>query len=301
MSPTISQIVKWTFILCVAIALTGCASQAATTPPPTTTVEASSQIANPASENCIQQGGTLSIQKRGDGGEYGVCLFEDNRQCEEWALMRGDCPVGGVRVTGYVTAAAQYCAISGGEYMATGNGNTEQEQGTCTFKNGNTCDANGYFKGTCDADSGVALYSDPFLYCAAVGTIDTPDASYTGDKMPEIIVQDMIDLGLVTADAPQEIQQNAVWRCMNNSVWVCHFGANIPCTEKADLSQTPTPEMEDYCKANPTADNIPTATTGRATVYEWKCTDGKPEVGQQILKSDPQGFLSEFWYQLAAG
>ena len=28
--------------------------------------------------------------------------------------MRGDCPVGGVKVTGYVTPAARYCAITGG-------------------------------------------------------------------------------------------------------------------------------------------------------------------------------------------
>jgi putative hemolysin len=32
-------------------------------------------------------------------GQYGVCFFEDNRQCEEWALLRGDCPVGGKKVT----------------------------------------------------------------------------------------------------------------------------------------------------------------------------------------------------------
>jgi putative hemolysin len=92
------------------------------------------QITNSASENCIQQGGTLSIQTRGDGGQYGICLFEDNRQCEEWPLLRGDCPVGGVKITGYVTPAAVYCAITGGEYAVTGNSNTEDEQGTCTFK-----------------------------------------------------------------------------------------------------------------------------------------------------------------------
>jgi putative hemolysin len=285
---------SWMFVLCFASVLIGCTPQQ-TTPP----AESSGQIANPASKNCIQQGGTLSIQKRGDGGEYGICLFEDNRQCEEWALMRGDCPTGGIKVTGYVTEAAQYCAITGGEYTV--NGNTEQEEGTCTFKNGKACAAADYFAGTCDSNSGVESYSDPFLYCMAVGTIDAPDERYTGEKMPEIIVQDMVDLGLVTADAPKEIQENAVWRCMDSSLWVCHLGANIPCTEKADLNQTPTPAMEDFCKANPTAETIPAATTGRATVYEWKCTDGKPQAGQQILQADPQGFISDFWHQLAAG
>jgi putative hemolysin/predicted metal-dependent phosphoesterase TrpH len=57
-------------------------------------------IANPASVNCINKGGTLSIQKSADGGEYGICIFEDNRQCEEWALFRGECPAGGKKITG---------------------------------------------------------------------------------------------------------------------------------------------------------------------------------------------------------
>jgi putative hemolysin len=107
------------------------------------------QIANPASVNCIKQGGTLTIQKRGDGGEYGICMFEDNRQCEEWALLYGECPVGGLKVTGYITPAAQYCAITGGTYTVTGNSNTPDETGTCAFKNGQTCDAGDYYNGKC--------------------------------------------------------------------------------------------------------------------------------------------------------
>jgi Tol biopolymer transport system component/putative hemolysin len=107
------------------------------------------QIANPASQNCVAQGGTLSIQTRGDGGQYGICLFEDNLQCEEWALLRGECPVGGVKVTGYVTPAAVYCAITGGEYAVTGNSGAEDELGTCTLKDGSQCDAWDYYDGKC--------------------------------------------------------------------------------------------------------------------------------------------------------
>ncbi len=131
-------------ILLGAMLLAACTAPAT---PPTPTSGAG--IANPASENCVKQGGTLTIQKRGDGGEYGVCTFEDNRQCEEWALLRGECPVGGLKITGYVTPAAQYCAITGGEYTVTGASNTDQEQGTCAFKNGKTCDAWDYYNGKC--------------------------------------------------------------------------------------------------------------------------------------------------------
>ncbi len=51
------------------------------------------------------------------GGEIGVCLFEDNRQCEEWALLRGECRQGGIRVAGYDTTEERHCAIRGGRYV----------------------------------------------------------------------------------------------------------------------------------------------------------------------------------------
>jgi hypothetical protein len=141
-------------------------------------------------------------------------------------------------------------------------------------------------------------YSDPFAYCAAVGTIDTPDERYVGPKMPDSIVQGLIRQGIVSADAPRAFIENAVWRCMDGKVWVCHFGANLPCLEKADTGRIPTAGMEEYCQANPTADFIPAAVTGRATVYEWACKDGKPDVVKTLFKPDERGYLSEFWYEL---
>lgn len=107
-------------------------------------------IANPASTNCINVGGTLRIEKMPSGAEFGVCYFDDNRQCEEWAMMRGECPIGGKKVTGYISPAARFCAISGGAYTITKNGDENTEQGTCVLpgKKG-TCDAREYFNGTC--------------------------------------------------------------------------------------------------------------------------------------------------------
>jgi len=119
-------------------------------------------IANPASVNCTKQGGTLSItysvvtcERRADGGEYGVCLFEGNLQCEEWAMFRGECPVGGIKVTDYVTPAARYCAITGGIYVVTGKSGQDDEQGSCTLKDGKKCEAWDYYNGTCSASSGA--------------------------------------------------------------------------------------------------------------------------------------------------
>jgi len=45
-------------------------------------------MANPASVHCRSEGGRLDIRRNAEGGEYGVCVFDDGRQCEEWALFR---------------------------------------------------------------------------------------------------------------------------------------------------------------------------------------------------------------------
>lgn len=111
------------------------------TPAPTK----SAQLANPASENCIKQGGRLIIKKRGDGGEFGLCEFEDNRGCEEWALMRGECPGGGVKTTGFDTEAQRYCAWLGGKTSAVKNAR-------CTFSSGKICDDNELFSGKCSSN-----------------------------------------------------------------------------------------------------------------------------------------------------
>jgi putative hemolysin len=106
-------------VILLAFLLTACGtSQSAPTPrsaatqsappqdaAPTSTVqentpEPGANIANPASENCVQQGGAVSIQKNSDGSEYGLCVFPDGKQCEEWALLRGECPVGGIPAVG---------------------------------------------------------------------------------------------------------------------------------------------------------------------------------------------------------
>ena len=132
---------KTSIVVVLAAFVTGACSPAGTQTATSAVVtkKGDAEIANPASQYCIDQGGTMVIQ-RGDGGEYGVCIFEENRHCEEWALMRGDCPLGGLKITDYLTPAAQYCAITGGEYAITTSSGQADEGGTCTFKNGETCD-----------------------------------------------------------------------------------------------------------------------------------------------------------------
>ena len=87
-----------------------CTTSATPTPQPPN----GAQLPNPASQNCEERGGQLTFAQDPNGGTYGVCVFPDGKQCEEWAMFRGECPVGGVDVTGYVTEAARFCAITGG-------------------------------------------------------------------------------------------------------------------------------------------------------------------------------------------
>jgi putative hemolysin len=107
------------------------------------------QLANPASQNCVARGGVLQIERRPDGGQYGVCVFVDNYQCEEWALFRGECPVGGLRVTGYITPAGRYCAITGGRYVVVSGNGAADETGSCALSGSRACDAAACYAGAC--------------------------------------------------------------------------------------------------------------------------------------------------------
>ncbi len=46
------------------------------------------RLENPASRHCVEKGGVLAIRDAPDG-QIGVCLL-DGRECEEWALFRGE-------------------------------------------------------------------------------------------------------------------------------------------------------------------------------------------------------------------
>ena len=102
-----------------------------------------SLIANPASVNCTKAGGSLQIKKNGSGGEYGLCYFTDNKACEEWALYRKECPMGGVKTTGFDSIDQNYCAWSGGSTLAVKNS-------VCIFKNKSKCSTLDFYNGKCN-------------------------------------------------------------------------------------------------------------------------------------------------------
>lgn len=107
------------------------------------TISPTATLANPASVNCTQKGGTLRIHKLPNGDEYGLCDFGDNMACEEWALMRGNCPIGGIKTTGYDNIEQKYCAWLGGKTYAVPNA-------TCQLPNGHTCLDADLYNGACN-------------------------------------------------------------------------------------------------------------------------------------------------------
>jgi hypothetical protein len=145
-----------------------------------------------------------------------------------------------------------------------------------------------------------AVFTDPFAYCAVVGTIDAPDSRYTGPKVPEAVARGLMKAFGASAAAPLEpFFHNTSWRCMDGVVYACTVGANLPCQERADMSREPTEGMTNFCRNNPQAEVIPAVVTGRATVYEWACANGRPEVVRQFVHPDARGFLSNIWYAIS--
>ena len=145
-----------------------------------------------------------------------------------------------------------------------------------------------------------AGFTDPFADCAAVGDVDAPDARFTGPAVPGAVSEGTVRLGLVAADAPQEFREHTAWRCMGGRVWICSFGANIPCNDRARTSKAPTKGMIAFCEENTGSSLVPAFATGRDTVYEWRCNGREPAIVRVVAKPDARGFLAEFWHELPA-
>ncbi|MFH0978211.1 MAG: DUF333 domain-containing protein [Candidatus Woesearchaeota archaeon] len=73
----------------------------------------STQIANPASVNCVDKGGKLDIITATDGSQQGMCTLTDGTKCEEWAYYRGECPT--------ACALCAQLAPPGPEFCVNGN------------------------------------------------------------------------------------------------------------------------------------------------------------------------------------
>jgi len=143
------------------------------------------------------------------------------------------------------------------------------------------------------------MYDNPFEYCKAVGTIDTPDSEYKGPRVPEIIADSLKREFGASESAPLDVFiKGTYWRCMNGNVYACYVGANLPCQEKGDFSKEPNQGMVGYCEENLGSDFIPMFASGRATVYAWKCDGKTPVIVKQFAETDEAGYLKHIWYEI---
>ncbi len=60
-------------------------------------------LANPASVYCEENGGGLDIRQDEVGNEFGVCIFPDGSECDEWAFFGGECAPGGAETPAAAT------------------------------------------------------------------------------------------------------------------------------------------------------------------------------------------------------
>ncbi len=119
----------------------------------------SSEIANPASANCVQKGYRLDLRTDAHGNQIGVCVFPDKSECEEWAFFRGECaPASGTTTTPessqIANPASAYCEEEGGK-IDIRTAEDGSQGGVCVFPDGSECEEWAFYKGECTPGSNI--------------------------------------------------------------------------------------------------------------------------------------------------
>lgn len=142
-------------------------------------------------------------------------------------------------------------------------------------------------------------YHDPFAYCAAVGTVDAPDARYTGPALPTVIARGLQQaFGVASTEPLAPFERGTSWRCMDGAVYACNVGANLPCDAKPVADPQPSDGLRAYCKDDPDADFVPMYVTGHDTLYAWSCAGGAPRRGARTGELDARGYLASIWHRI---
>lgn len=114
-----------------------------------------SNMPNPASVHCEDNGGVLDIRNFASG-DVGMCIFDDGSECEEWAYFNGACQPGDYypntapedEPVGMPNPASVFCEDNGGTLdirTADDGGQT----GYCIFVDGSECEEWAFFNGEC--------------------------------------------------------------------------------------------------------------------------------------------------------
>ncbi len=86
----ITKILKILCMILLSTFILGCKAQVDATPTETMGTDEAA-IANPAAVYCENQGYHVEVRTDADGNQYGLCIFPDGSECDEWAYFRGEC------------------------------------------------------------------------------------------------------------------------------------------------------------------------------------------------------------------
>jgi hypothetical protein len=136
--------------------------------------------------------------------------------------------------------------------------------------------------------------SDPWRYCAQVGTVDGPDDRFVGDSMPYALMNRLISEGIFAPGLHSDVQ----WRCEDGTLRVCVIDLYDWCSS-AYLNVTPDRPMIDYCYEHPDEEIFPGYIQGHGNqLIQWRCKDGivigDKSDGEEIER-DARGFISAEW------
>ncbi len=232
-------------ILCCIVLMTGCgnpaqgATKTAETPaaPPTSEAEAPADaqsgvigaepteavigaepaeavigMPNPASVHCEEHGGTLDMRDA-EEGQYGVCVFPDGSECDEWAFFRGECDPGdnanpteavigaepAEAVIGMPNPASVYCEEHGGTLDM--RDSEEGQYGVCVFPDGGECEEWAFFRGECSSGAEAAEPADTEPVEDWVGVVVSNPEGAQFDDYFQMLDQDGTRVGITGSDA----------------------------------------------------------------------------------------------------
>lgn len=202
--------------------LSACAANTPQPVPATATPEPA-KIANPATASCELKGYRSQIRTTADGSQYGVCIFPDGSECEEWAFYRGEClpvpekPASGTGSSQIANPASLNCLQKGGrlEIRITADGS---QYGACIFSDGSECEEWAFFRGQCPPASGATTTPDN----SKIANPATINCEKKGGKVDIRTAEDGSQSGVCVFPDRSECEEWAFYR------GECTPGSNIP-------------------------------------------------------------------------
>ncbi len=90
----------------------------------------------------------------------------------------------------------------------------------------------------------------------------------------------------------EEAASTTVYRCMDDTVYVCVTGNGFSCDKPNTRRYNP--NVARYCRENPSWSNVPMVVSGHDTIYGWKCAGGKAVINY-VEKIDARGYRADMW------